>query len=100
MTGRWMAWLAQVLLLAPGVALGQAAAPDPESPRPIDAFDSVWIGELAWMELRRRSGLFTINGVPLDPAEKTLALARDLVDYQAEVTVEAIRRAPAGGERP
>ncbi len=44
------------------------------------------------MEERRKAGLFSINGIPLDPEEETLALARDLVDYQAEVTVEAIRR--------
>ncbi len=49
------------------------------------------------MEERRRAGLFSINGVVLDPLEKTLALARDLVDYQAEVTVEAIRKAMGGG---
>jgi hypothetical protein len=50
------------------------------------------------MEERRRAGLFSINGVALDPVEKTLALARELVEYQAEVTVEAILRAMGGGE--
>ena len=45
---------------------------------------------------RRKAGLFRINGVELDPAEKTLALARGLVDYQAQVTVEAIREALGG----
>lgn len=43
------------------------------------------------MEQRRARGLFSINGVELDPPEETIALARRLVDYQAEVTVEAIR---------
>ncbi len=51
-------------------------------------------------EERRRAGLFSINGVALDPAESTLALARGLLDYQAEVTVDAIRKAVAGGGRP
>jgi creatinine amidohydrolase len=47
-------------------------------------------------EQRREVGLFRINGVELDPMDETLALARALVDYQAEVTVEAIRRAVGG----
>ena len=47
-------------------------------------------------EQRRAAGLFRINGVELDPMEETLALARGLVDYQAEVTVEAIRSALGG----
>jgi len=47
-------------------------------------------------EERRAAGLFQINGVALDPIEKTLALARALVDYQAEVTVEAVRSAIGG----
>ena len=51
------------------------------------------------MEERMRAGLFSINGVPLAPLEKTLALARGLVDYQAEVTVGAIRKALEGGSR-
>jgi creatinine amidohydrolase/Fe(II)-dependent formamide hydrolase-like protein len=47
-------------------------------------------------EERRDAGLFRINGVELDPMEETLALARRLVEYQAEVTVEAIRKAIGG----
>lgn len=49
---------------------------------------------------RRRAGLFSINGVALDPVEETLSLARELVDYQAEVTVEAIRKAMPARGRP
>ena len=48
------------------------------------------------MEERRRAGLFSINGVALDPLDRTLALARELLDYQTEVTVEAIRGAMGG----
>jgi hypothetical protein len=47
-------------------------------------------------EQRRAADLFRINGVELDPMEERLALARALVDYQAEVTVEAIRNALGG----
>jgi len=45
---------------------------------------------------RRAAGLFRINGVELDPMDETLALARDLVAYQTEVTAEAIRKALGG----
>lgn len=47
---------------------------------------------------RREAGLFSINGVALDPQDEILTLARDLVDYQAEVTVEAIRKALSGSD--
>lgn len=47
-------------------------------------------------EERRAVGLLSINGVELDPLERTLELARALVEYQAEVTAEAIRRAIGG----
>lgn len=46
---------------------------------------------------RMAAGLFHINGVELAPVEKTQALARRLVAYQAGVTVQAIRRRLAGG---
>jgi creatinine amidohydrolase/Fe(II)-dependent formamide hydrolase-like protein len=44
------------------------------------------------MEERLEAGLFSINGVELAPAERTLELARALVDAQAQVTADAIRR--------
>jgi creatinine amidohydrolase/Fe(II)-dependent formamide hydrolase-like protein len=31
---------------------GQAASPDPDTPRPIDALDTVFIEEMTWMEVR------------------------------------------------
>jgi creatinine amidohydrolase/Fe(II)-dependent formamide hydrolase-like protein len=49
------------------------------------------------MEQRRAAGLFRINGIDLEPVQETLALARALVDFQAEVTVEAIHRALGSG---
>jgi creatinine amidohydrolase/Fe(II)-dependent formamide hydrolase-like protein len=51
-------------------------------------------------EERRMAGLFRINGVELDPLERTEALARRLVEFQATVTVEAIRKAVEGGGSP
>jgi len=46
---------------------------------------------------RRKAGLFHINGVELDPLDGTLALARELVAYQAKVTADAIRAATGKG---
>lgn len=51
-------------------------------------------------EERRSAGLLSINGVALDPLDQTLALARRLVDYQAEVTADAIRRVVGQGRAP
>ena len=44
------------------------------------------------MEQRIKAGNFRINGVELAPAEKTIELGRQIVDYRAEQTVKAIRR--------
>jgi hypothetical protein len=44
------------------------------------------------MEERIEADRFRINGVELAPADSTLALARRLVDAQADATVVAIRR--------
>ena len=49
----------------------------------------------ARMKERRAKGKFSINGVPLDPAEKTIALGKKAIAYRAEVTVEAIKKAMA-----
>jgi len=45
------------------------------------------------MKERRAKGKFSINGVSLDPVDKTVALGKKAVSYRAEITVEAIRRA-------
>ncbi len=42
---------------------------------------------------RIKEGDFSINGVNLLPIEKTIELGKKLAGYQAEVTVEAIRKA-------
>ena len=42
---------------------------------------------------RRKAGLFSINGVSMEPFEKTLANGLLLVDYRADITVRAIKKA-------
>lgn len=44
------------------------------------------------MKERTAAGKFSINGIPLAPAERTAKLGRELVDHIAEITVEAIKR--------
>ena len=44
------------------------------------------------MRERLKAGKFSINGVELAPAARTVALGRALVDHIATVTVEAIRK--------
>lgn len=45
------------------------------------------------MKQRLQKGRFSINGVKLAPAKKTIELGKKAVDYRATVTVAAIRRA-------
>jgi creatinine amidohydrolase/Fe(II)-dependent formamide hydrolase-like protein len=52
--------------------------------------------ETVRMRERRAAGRFSINGVKLDPAQKTIALGRKAVAYRADVTVQAIKRALEG----
>jgi creatinine amidohydrolase/Fe(II)-dependent formamide hydrolase-like protein len=51
------------------------------------------------MDQRIRAGQFEVYGVALAPIEKTLAAARHLVNYRADITVEAIRNAMAAAGR-
>lgn len=44
---------------------------------------------------RIEAGLFSINGVSLEPLEQTVANGQKLVEYRAEITVRAIRAATA-----
>ena len=48
------------------------------------------------MEQRIEAGKFSINGVELAPAEKTIATGKRIIDYRAEVTLKAIRKALEG----
>jgi len=47
-------------------------------------------------EQRMAAGKFRINGVPLAPLEKTVAMGRRLIDKYGEVTADAIRKAIKG----
>lgn len=44
-------------------------------------------------EQRIKAGLYSINGVELGPIERTIEIGKKLVDYRADITVRAIRRA-------
>ena len=44
------------------------------------------------MAERRAKGKFSINGVPLDPADKMIALGKKVIAYRTEITLEAIRK--------
>jgi creatinine amidohydrolase len=48
-------------------------------------------------EQRIEAGLFSINGVDLDPLEQTIANGLRLVQYRAEITARAIRASMATG---
>jgi creatinine amidohydrolase/Fe(II)-dependent formamide hydrolase-like protein len=50
-------------------------------------------------EQRMKAGQFEVYGIQLAPLEKTLERARHLVDYRAEITVTAIRKAMAASGR-
>jgi creatinine amidohydrolase len=55
------------------------------------------------MSERRKAGKFTINGVPLDPIEKTVSDGLRIVQFRTDVTVSAIKRSmavKAGGGAP
>jgi creatinine amidohydrolase len=47
------------------------------------------------MRERRKAGKFVINGVPLDPIEKTISNGLRMVQFRTDVTVAAIRRSMA-----
>lgn len=53
---------------------------------------------LARMKERLAAGKFSINGVPLAPAEKTIDMGRKAADWRAAITVDAIRKAIGGGK--
>jgi hypothetical protein len=47
------------------------------------------------MKERIAAGKFKINGVDLEPVEKTAEWGRKIVNYRAELTVAAIRKSLA-----
>jgi len=52
------------------------------------------------MPERRKAGKFTINGVPLDPIEKTVSNGLRIVQFRTDVTVAAIRKSMAAKAAP
>ena len=51
------------------------------------------------MPERRKAGKFVINGVPLDPIEKTIANGKRIVEFRTDATVAAIKKAMAAARR-
>lgn len=51
------------------------------------------------MPERRRAGKFVINGVPLDPIEKTIENGRKIVQFRTDATVAAIKTSMAAKSR-
>jgi creatinine amidohydrolase/Fe(II)-dependent formamide hydrolase-like protein len=85
-----------LVILAAPILLAQPGAmnPDPKTPRPIDALDSVWIEELTWMEVRdaMTSGKTTVL-IPTGGVEQNGPyLATGKHDYVLKATCEAIAR--------
>jgi creatinine amidohydrolase/Fe(II)-dependent formamide hydrolase-like protein len=85
-----------VVILIPGPLFAQPTAmtPDPKTPRPIAALDSVWIEELTWMEVRDalKAGKTTLI-IPTGGVEQNgpyLATGKHNVVLRA--TAEAIAR--------
>jgi creatinine amidohydrolase/Fe(II)-dependent formamide hydrolase-like protein len=51
--------------------------------------------EMVRMKERIKAGKFSINGVQLAPAEKTIKIGKQIVEFRTEKTVEAINKAIA-----
>jgi creatinine amidohydrolase len=47
------------------------------------------------MPERRKAGKFVINGVPLDPIDKTIANGKRIIEFRTDATVAAIKKAMA-----
>ena len=47
------------------------------------------------MKERKKAGKFVINGVPLDPIEKTIDNGKKMVAFRTKATVAAIKRSMA-----
>ncbi len=47
------------------------------------------------MEARQAAGKFKINGINLDPVEKTVAMGHKIIDWYADTTVKAIKKSLA-----
>jgi creatinine amidohydrolase/Fe(II)-dependent formamide hydrolase-like protein len=91
---RWLAVAAVLLVAGFLYAQSKVMNPDPKTPRPIDALDSVWIEELTWMEVRDalQAGKTTVI-VPTGGVEQNGPyLATGKHNYVLRATAEAIAR--------
>ena len=77
-----------------GRAMSQAASPDPDTPRPIDALDTVFIEEMTWMEIRDalRSGKTTVVVSTGGVEQNGPYLATGKHNFILRATTEAIAR--------
>ena len=66
--------------------------------------DDIWVTAMMMVtdpeqvrfDQRVEAGLASINGVPLQPLDNTVALGRAMIDFRARFTADAIRRAIRG----
>src|SRR6266545_7791233 len=90
--------IAGAALLLPSVSIAQAPSramtPDPNMPRPIDAYDSVFIEELTWLEVRdaMRAGKTTVIIATGGLEQNGPYLAAGKHNYVLRATTEAIAR--------
>jgi creatinine amidohydrolase/Fe(II)-dependent formamide hydrolase-like protein len=54
--------------------------------------------KLISFDQRVKAGKATINGVPLEPKEKTIEMGKKIVEFRATVGAEAIKKAIGGGQ--
>lgn len=75
-------------------ATGQAASPDPDTPRPIEALDTVFIEEMTWMEVRDalRSGKTTVIVSTGGVEQNGPYVATGKHNFILQATTEAIAR--------
>ena len=91
-------FLLAVFLTPPGPALSQAPAsrlsPNPEMPRPIEAYDSVFLEELTWLEVRDalRAGKTTVLVATGGIEQNGPYLALGKHNYVLRAVTEAVAR--------
>jgi creatinine amidohydrolase/Fe(II)-dependent formamide hydrolase-like protein len=91
---RLLCLLAVVLLAGTQAAAPDPVRPDPETPRPIDALDTVFLEEMTWMEIRdaMRAGTDTIIVATGGVEQNGPYLAAGKHNYVLRATTEAIAR--------
>ena len=54
----------------------------------------------ARLKERSEAGQLTVNGVNLEPVQKTVENGKEIMDMQTDQTVKAIQKAVSGGRNP